>query len=211
MAGWKCLRCGTQTHRRPPHNVCLGCRSSRRGRNKIKPTARVKQKQTLKKTQQKCQHGSEAEGSSLAKAKTEDSPASKGERRRVTVKSAGQKPPAASASGQSDPYAHFEYILECQYLPQLKSRIGSWRAYLIMGHACRFLARMRVSKQQLPPVGKPAPAALLSVAATVAGLAEEDEIRQTIAKHMSGAVSREKFRAAESLLIMALPGVGDVC
>ena len=38
-----------------------------------------------------------------------------------------------------------------------------------------------MSKQQLPPVGKPAPAALLSVAAAVAGLAEEDEIRQTIA------------------------------
>ena len=200
MAGWKCLRCGTATHRRPPHNLCMGCRSSRRGRNKVKPVARVNQKQTLKPNQQKRENGSKA---NIEKGQRQ---APDGQGRRVKTKSTSQK--CQTPAAQCDPYTNFENILEQTYLPQMKSR---WRAYLIMGHACRYLTRMRASGQSLPSVSPHALAAFLSVATTVAGLAEEDTIREVIGKEMSGSASYLQFRQAECLLVMTLPGKGDVC
>ena len=224
MAGWKCKLCEERTHRRPPNNICGGCRSSKRGRNNQKPRVRFgRKKQMTSNGRPQCQTPPVKKKKSPGDASEVQSATPLSEQREETTIESGAaergqsdgftsavKLPTTAGQGESDSdeFTSFEYLLETTYLPKLRSLVGSWRSFIIMGETFRLLERMKKAGQKLPRLH--VPAAMLSVATACTGIAEADDIRVSISKHLRLSGTMSEYKSAQCFYLMALPCASDV-
>ena len=98
--------------------------------------------------------------------------------------------PAAAASSNAEPssrrhrvraHADFQSLLQDRFA-QLQQLVGAWRAHIIMGTALAIVEKIEKAGQK--PTKAWLPAAFLSVAAGLSGLADVDDIRYTLRRRI---------------------------
>ena len=220
MPGWSCLVCGLRTFRRPPDNICSGCRSCRRGRLNLKVTKRFKAKgrpislsereRGVGASQGQSQgHKQTLSSGSSATVKEDQGQQQPGEGHRQSAPSAAisgesrRKASPALQDSDAHPMSTLRHVLSNLWLPVLLELFGFARAHIILGQAGMLLEKMEGQGQKTCF----AASALLSYATALTGLHDADEIRVTMAKTLRtrDGLTMEKFREAECLWLMATP------
>ena len=150
MVGWSCLQCGERTFRRPPNNICQGCRSSRRGRQFLKVTKRFSKKGRPRSRRELAENeGSEAAHPVTANPGPDHQ--QQGEHPQHSAVSTNQNqdsvtPASSSSSSSSDVFSVLREGLQTTWQPRLLELFGFGRAHVILGQAGMMLEKMQQAK-----------------------------------------------------------------
>ena len=220
MAGWKRRNCENRTHRRPPNNVCNGCRSSKRGwRGKVRKTFSAASPMKLKKSSEGADQVAESRsstGDSTSVACGSEcvipNPMQAGSDIStsvpVTLPVCAQRPEPVLSSLDFGGWSQQLEKLE----PVIKDVLGYEIAHSALSTAHGILSKFKAARRPIQlPGNLPSIYALVSVALAVGGRPEEPS-RSLWRRHVK--LTSKELKRRECLWIMALPfsaEIADTC
>ena len=177
MAGWKCKVCAAATWRRPPGNICTGCKSSRRGRHNVPPRVRFKGKASITaQGKAELQQVVVATPKRVRVEKTGSEP--KEEMKKAcpgSAKGSDSRSGCAQDEDNSSPRVKLLNYLESTVLVELKHLFGPAVAYTVVATAMTILDKFQTHKAPLPAESHSCCArSLVSFSFACSGIPDED-------------------------------------
>ena len=195
MPGFSCLRCGGQTWRRPPSNICPSCRSSQRGRHNRKPQSRFRCKSAI----------SSAGAPKITPSKVH-----------AKEPELQQESPSAESSSSAAPvqdsdascYDTMRTQLQQKVLGDLQNLFGLSDAYQVLAVAMTMIDRFQ--EQKVKFASEACARSLASFAFTCSGVVDEDIKRRQYLDHLvsTHVMSVKDMRTKECWWAMLLPSKG---
>ena len=217
---WLCrAKCGQYTSRRPPDNVCMGCRSSKRGRHNLKRPAAsdaagaftaatraspaAPTSASLPEDLEILPEPSSSATAAAPAAEPSSAPSPSPQELMPKPSSATLPLPASSATGQEvqDEYEDFCDRMEALLHP-LKALFGRVAAYEFLSRAFAVIGRY---KEKQVPLPNTCTYSCVSFAMALSGIPDEDEKRRQWFAMVSTANNSRQLRENICMWTMTYP------